>query len=58
MSTIQLTQQQKDQFVVDSEYFTLKSSASFNNSFFSLTSIIQITDNEKVQVIGRTIGRN
>jgi len=48
----------KDQFVVDSEYFTLKASASFNDSFFAFNSVMKITNNKYVDVISRTIGRN
>ena len=48
----------KDQFVVDSEYFTLKASASFNDSFFAMNSVMKITDNKYIDVISRTIGRN
>ncbi|MCW8864721.1 MAG: type II secretion system minor pseudopilin GspK [Colwellia sp.] len=48
----------KDQFVVDSEYFTLKASANFNNSFFAFNSVMKITNNKYIDVISRTIGRN
>ena len=48
----------KDQFVVDSEYFTLKANASFNNSFFAMNSVMKITNNKYIDVISRTIGRN
>ncbi|MDP7591415.1 MAG: type II secretion system minor pseudopilin GspK [Litorilituus sp.] len=48
----------KDQFVVDSEYFTLKASANFNDSFFAFNSVMKITNNKYVDVISRTIGRN
>lgn len=48
----------KDQFVVDSEYFKLKASASFNDSFFAMNSVMKITDNKYIDVISRTIGRN
>ena len=48
----------KDQFVVDSEYFTLKASASFNDSFFAMNSVLKITNNKYIDVISRTIGRN
>ena len=48
----------KDQFVIDSEYFNLKSSASFNNSFFAMNSIMKITDNKYINVISRTVGHN
>jgi general secretion pathway protein K len=58
LSTIKLEQWQKDQFVVDSQYFLLKSKADFNDSYFFLNSIIQVKDDEKIQIISRTIGRN
>jgi len=48
----------KDQFVVDSEYFTLKASASFNDSFFAMNSIMKVTNNKYIDVISRTVGRN
>jgi len=48
----------KEQFVVDSEYFKLKASASFNDSFFAMNSVMRITDNKYIDVISRTIGRN
>lgn len=48
----------KDQFVVDSEYFTLKVSANFNDSFFAMTSVMKVTNNKYIDVISRTIGRN
>lgn len=48
----------KDQFVVDSKYFKLKASASFNNSFFSLNSIMIVDENDQINVISRTIGRD
>lgn len=48
----------KEQFVVDSEYFTLKTSASFNASFFSMRSVMKVTENKYIDVISRTVGRN
>ena len=48
----------KDQFVVDSEYFTLKASASFNDSYFAMNSVMKVTDNKYIDVISRTVGRN
>lgn len=48
----------KDQFVVDSEYFTLKASASFNDSFFAMKSVMKVTNNKYIDVISRTVGRN
>ena len=57
VAKLNLTEQQKQQFVVDSEYFTLTASASFNDSYFNLNSIMKVIDNKKVQIISRTIGR-
>jgi general secretion pathway protein K len=48
----------KDQFVVDSDYFKLKASARFNNSFFAMNSVMKITNNKYIDVISRTVGRN
>jgi general secretion pathway protein K len=45
------------QFVVDSEYFKLKSSASFNNSYFSLSTLMKVEKNNSISVVSRTIGR-
>lgn len=56
--TVKISDSKKDQFVVDSEYFTLKASASFNNSFFAMNSVMKITNNKYIDVISRTIGRN
>lgn len=55
---LSLTNDKKDQFVVDSEYFTLKASASFNDSYFAFNSVMKITNNKYIDVISRTIGRN
>ena len=55
---LNLSEDKKDLFVVDSEYFTLKASASFNDSYFGLTSVMKITNNKYIDVISRTIGRN
>lgn len=57
-SKLKTEQWQKDQFVVDSQYFKLKASARFNNSYFAMSSIMQVTDKKQIQVISRTIGRN
>ena len=51
-----LSDEQKQQFVVDSEYFKLKATASFNNSYFALNSIMKV-EKEQINVISRTIGR-
>ncbi len=48
----------KEQFVVDSEYFTLKASASFNESYFAMQSVMKVTENKYIEVLSRTVGRN
>jgi len=58
MKKIKLSDEIKDQFVVDSEYFTLKTTASFNDSYFALNSIMKIENNKNITVISRTIGHN
>jgi len=55
---LKMLDDKKDQFVVDSEYFTLKASASFNDSFFAMTSVMKVTNNKYIDVISRTVGRN
>jgi general secretion pathway protein K len=47
----------KQRLTVDSEYFKLKTTASFNDSYFSLNSIFKVVDNQTVSVISRTIGK-
>ncbi len=54
---LKISDEQKQQFVVDSEYFTLQANSQFNNSYFNLISVMQVIDNSKVNVISRTIGR-
>ena len=58
LGKIKMEKWQKAQFVVDSQYFKLKASARFNNSYFSMSSIMQVNDTQQIQVISRTIGRN
>jgi len=48
----------QDLFVVDSEYFKLNASASFNDSFYAFSSVMKVTNNNNIDVISRTIGRN
>jgi general secretion pathway protein K len=57
LSKVTLTEPQKKQFVVDSEYFSLKTTASFNDSYFSMYSTLMVDSNEEVQVVRRTIGK-
>ena len=58
IKTLKLTEEQKQRFVVDSEYFKLKATANFNNSYFQLNSTFYVADNNKISVISRTIGRD
>lgn len=53
-----LDEDKKKQFVVDSSYFKLKATTKFNNSYFALNSIMKIINNNQVQIISRTIGRD
>ncbi|TYK67131.1 type II secretion system minor pseudopilin GspK [Colwellia echini] len=58
LTDAKLDEWQKAQFVVDSDYFKLKANARFNNSYFDMTSIMQVQSNQEIQIISRTIGRN
>jgi len=58
LSKINIEKWQKTQFVIDSQYFKLKGSARFNNSYFSMSSIMKVNETQQIQVISRTIGRN
>jgi len=57
VSNLQLNNGQKEYFVVDSEYFTLKASTEFNQSYFFLNSILAVDDSNNITVISRKIGR-
>lgn len=57
MAQLKLTDEQKQQFVVDSEYFKLTASAEFNQSYFNLNSILKVSDEDNITVVSRTIGR-
>jgi len=48
----------KDSFTIDSEYFNMKASASFNESYYAMNSVMQITENKYINVLSRTVGRN
>jgi len=58
LTKIRLEKWQKAAFVIDSKYFKLKASARFNNSYFSMSSIMKVNNTQQIQVISRTIGRN
>lgn len=52
-----ITDEQKKQFVVKSQYFKLKSTASFNNSYFALSTLMKVENKNNISVVSRTIGR-
>ncbi|SEL57246.1 type II secretion system protein K (GspK) [Colwellia chukchiensis] len=56
-SKAKITPEKKQQFVVQSEYFKLKTMASFNNSYFALNTIMKVDNKNNIGVITRTIGR-
>ena len=58
ITKLNLNDQQKEYFVVDSEYFTLKASSEFNSSFFYLNSILAVGSDNNIRVISRKIGRD
>lgn len=58
VSKLNIKEELKQQFVVDSEYFKLKASASFNNSYFAMSTVLKVNNNNRVTVISRTIGRD
>ena len=57
MASVTLTDDQKQQFVVDSEYFKLVANTSFAESYFNLNAILKVESTKDVAVISRTIGR-
>jgi len=57
LTSITLTDEQKQQFVVDSEYFKLKANTQFGESHFNLNSTFKVMSKTDVAVVGRTIGR-
>lgn len=58
LTKIRLEKWQTAAFVIDSKYFKLKANARFNNSYFSMSSMMKVNDTQQIQVISRTIGRN
>ena len=58
LTKIRLEKWQTAAFVIDSDYFKLKASARFNNSYFSMSSMMKVNESQQIQVISRTIGRN
>ena len=58
LTKIRLEKWQTAAFVIDSDYFKLKANARFNNSYFSMSSMMKVNESQQIQVISRTIGRN
>ncbi|WP_068546222.1 type II secretion system minor pseudopilin GspK [Thalassotalea crassostreae] len=56
VSGLENFEQLKKQFVVDSSYFKLTTKTSFNDSYFSMNSIMKINKDETITVISRSIG--
>jgi general secretion pathway protein K len=52
-----LSNVQMESFVVDSQFFRLKSIASFNDSYFALSSLMKVESNNNISIVSRTIGR-
>ncbi len=57
LSKAKIAPEQKQQFAVTSEYFKLKATASFNNSYFALNTIMKVDNKNNIRVISRIIGR-
>jgi len=57
LSKAKITPEKKQQFAVRSEYFKLKTTASFNNSYFALNTIMKVDNKNNISVISRIIGR-
>lgn len=53
-----LSEEAKQQFVVDSNYFTLKTMASFNDSYFNLKTVFAVDNQNNIEVVVRAIGRD
>ncbi|WP_286264531.1 type II secretion system minor pseudopilin GspK [Thalassotalea atypica] len=57
VTSVNFTDDQKQQFVVDSEYFKLVANTRFSDSYFSLNTTLKVVSNNEVAVLSRTIGR-
>jgi general secretion pathway protein K len=57
LSEAKITPERKQLFSVKSEYFNLRTTASFNNSYFALNTIMKVDDKNNISVISRIIGR-
>ncbi|WP_310733490.1 type II secretion system minor pseudopilin GspK [Colwellia sp. BRX10-3] len=57
LSKAKIPPEKKQLFAVKSEYFKLKTTASFNNSYFALNTIMKVDNKNNISVISRIIGR-
>ncbi|WP_245807456.1 type II secretion system minor pseudopilin GspK [Cognaticolwellia beringensis] len=57
LSKAKIPPEKKQLFAVKSEYFKLKTTASFNNSYFALNTIMKVDNKNNIRVISRIIGR-
>jgi general secretion pathway protein K len=57
LSKAKITPEKKEQFAVTSEYFKLKTTANFNNSYFAMNTIMKVDNKNNISVISRIIGR-
>ncbi|TWX73055.1 general secretion pathway protein GspK [Colwellia sp. C1TZA3] len=57
LNKAKISPEKKQQFAVTSEYFKLKTTASFNNSYFALNTIMKVDNKNNISVISRIIGR-
>lgn len=58
VTALSLTPEVQEQIVVDSDYFLLKTKTTFNDSYFFLNSILKVEENNQINIISRTIGRD
>jgi general secretion pathway protein K len=58
LSKAKISEDQRAQFTVKSEYFKLKTNTSFNNSYFAMSSIMKVENKNNISVISRIIGRD
>ena len=57
LSKAKIPPEKQQQFTVKSEYFKLKTTASFNHSYFALNTIMKVENKNNISVISRIIGR-
>jgi len=58
VSALSLSDEVKELITVDSDYFLLKTKTTFNDSYFFLNSIMKVEENNQINIISRTIGRD